>query len=455
MIQYTNCQFWAGNFKAFDDFNFELKQGEHLKICGANGSGKTLFIKALCGKMLLRSGNISVENNMPLKDLVAHVPARTFELLFNSSVNLFYQQRYYSVANEDVQTVRQVLGKTLNDVTKYFAHPHFNIESLLDLKVTGLSNGQLRKLVLLKTLSSHPKFMVLDYPYEGLDDKSRNELNELLKELVDGFGITLIIVDNDNVLPNLLFKEHCIESLPKSIDELSLQTNSSSVNVENKGLPVIELKNITIQYGSKTIIEEFNWKVVKGERWLLLGPNGSGKSTILSLIFADHPQVYKNDIQLFGKKRGSGESIWEIKNRISFLSAEMFTYAESSYKNNQKVSDFLLTHFHGPFEGEGLNAKDLERKALEMLKYFGLDSLKNAFFRNLSSGHKQLLLLIRTFLYKKELILLDEPFQYLDAENKQLAKTFITRMLNKEDTFIVISHHAKDEFESIEKIKSL
>src|SRR5688572_13384763 len=86
------------------------------------------------------------------------------------------------------------------------------------------------------------------------------------------------------------------------------------------------MKKVSVQYGDKIILDEVNWKVMKGERWLLSGPNGAGKSTLLSLITADNPKAYANSIFLFGKKRGSGESIWDIKKKIGFISPELHLF---------------------------------------------------------------------------------------------------------------------------------
>lgn len=463
MIEFKACTIRSNNFYSFKNIHLLLKQGKHYRICGPNGGGKTILAETIAGKNEITAGILETNstNDNGLKDIVKYVPARTFELLFSASDNVFYQQRYYSVANQDVKSVVDYLGNDATFIEKWKTHPHFDISNLFDVKLTGLSNGQLRKLVLLKTMSRQPKVLVLDYPYEGLDTTSRKELNDLLEEFVRELNCSLIIVDNNNTLPHLSFKTLYVDQFMISSQEVSIK-NGVLKNLDVKGAsenekrtPILQCDHVCVSYGDKTIIENFSWQVNKGERWLLSGDNGSGKSTILSLIFADHPQAYKNKIYLWGRKRGTGESIWDIKNKISFLSAEMFTFASNSFKNNQKAEQFLYTHFQGPFEMENVNINQLKSNAEKMLRYFDLMAIRNVMFRNLSSGQKQMLLIIRTFLFKQSLILLDEPFQYLDDIQKNRAKCFINDQLTPDDTLIVISHYKDSEFPGITHIKEM
>ena len=154
------------------------------------------------------------------------------------------------------------------------------------------------------------------------------------------------------------------------------------------------MKNIHIRYGDRTILKDLNWQVKRGEKWALLGVNGSGKSTLLSLICGDNPQAYANDITLFDRKRGTGESIWDIKKRIGYVSPEMHLY----YQKNVRCLDVVGSGF---FDTIGLYRKcnpEQENLALEWMKAFNISHLKDISFLNVSSGEQRLVLLVRVFI---------------------------------------------------------
>src|SRR5204863_3517662 len=89
--------------------------------------------------------------------------------------------------------------------------------------------------------------------------------------------------------------------------------------------PIIELRNVTVAY-ERPILRDVTWTVRAGERWAVLGPNGSGKTTLLSLLCGDHPQAFSNDVRLFGRRRGTGERIWDVKRPVGLTSPEFHLY---------------------------------------------------------------------------------------------------------------------------------
>ena len=198
------------------------------------------------------------------------------------------------------------------------------------------------------------------------------------------------------------------------------------------------MEHVSIRYGSRTILKDLDWEVRNGEKWALFGPNGAGKSTLLSLIYADNPQSYANTLYLFDRRRGTGESIWEIKKRIGYVSPEMHLY----YMENVPTLHIVGS---GYFDSVGLYRKcnaEQEAGALRWMKVFGIEHLRDRSFLTLSSGEQRLALLARAFVKDPDLIILDEPLHGLDVSNKQLAAAVIEQFCSRPGkTLVYVTHY--------------
>ena len=205
---------------------------------------------------------------------------------------------------------------------------------------------------------------------------------------------------------------------------------------------VLKVENITMQFGGVVAVNNLSLEVNKGEIVSLIGPNGAGKSTLLSLVCADNPQSYACDIQLFGKKRGTGESIWEIKKRIGYVSPEM----HRAYKHNIPAIRIVAS---GMKDSVGLYAKPTDeeyRKCEIWLRIFGIDNLANRNFLSLSSGEQRIVLLARAFVKDPQLLILDEPFHGLDNRNRNKVRCIINAFAKRKDKAIIMVSHYKEEY---------
>ena len=201
------------------------------------------------------------------------------------------------------------------------------------------------------------------------------------------------------------------------------------------------MNEVTIRYGKRTIIKDLNWTVKNGERWALSGQNGSGKSTLLSLVCADNPQSYACDIALFGFQRGGGESIWDIKKHIGYVSPEM-------HRAYQKDLPAIRIVASGLKDSVGLYVKP-EPQEYEVCRrwmdIFGLKGMYDRPFLKLSSGEQRLVLIARAFVKDPELLILDEPLHGLDNRNRRLVKDVIETFCQRRNkTLIMVTHYQEE-----------
>ena len=280
---------------------------------------------------------------------------------------------------------------------------------MLDKKVIYLSSGELRKFLIIRTLLTHPQILILDNPFIGLDAASRILLTEMLAQMSEMKELQVILLlSNPDDIPEMIThilpvrNQICYDPMsrndflqnkdlrnylfPEVHNQIRLPDPTRKKSEHNV---TFRMEKINISYGSHPILKGLDWEVKNGEKWVLLGENGAGKSTLLSLIYADNPQSYANTLFLFDRKRGSGESIWEIKNRIGYVSPEMHLY----YTENVPAIQIVGSGF---FDSIGLYRKcspEQENIALAWMHTFGIEALYNRPFLTLSSGEQRLILL--------------------------------------------------------------
>jgi molybdate transport system ATP-binding protein len=199
------------------------------------------------------------------------------------------------------------------------------------------------------------------------------------------------------------------------------------------------MQSAHVSYGDSVVLRDVTWTVRAGEGWAVLGPNGSGKSTLLSLLYGDHPQAYANDIYLFGRKRGSGESIWDIKRNIGFVSPELHLY----FTEPLSAARTAATGFHDVLVPRPMSAEQ-GRIVADLFDYFGITSLADRLFNRLSTGEQRLVLLIRALVKSPRLLILDEPFQGLDARLTDRVRNWIDERLRPDQTLLFVSHYADE-----------
>jgi molybdate transport system ATP-binding protein len=215
---------------------------------------------------------------------------------------------------------------------------------------------------------------------------------------------------------------------------------------------IVKMQQVTVKYADKTILNHIDWHIKQGERWALLGPNGAGKSTLLSLINGDNPQAYANNIILFDKKRGSGESIWDIKQKIGFVSPELYQYFPLDNNCLQVIES-------GFYDTLGLFRPSQAAKAevaLKWMKVLGIEKYSRTLLKNIPASAQRLCLLARALVKGPSLLILDEPCQGMDPHQQQHFKQVIDTLCHLSSITLIYVTHYQDEIpDSVTKVLRL
>jgi len=449
--------------------NWTIKKGEIWTVLGNNGSGKSVLTDTIRGRWQLDEGEIRYHfyDRLKQQDPKKYFgPTQLIKLISFESAHsvskfkgMYYQQRFNSQDADLSPFVSELFpGESEKKETARQIIRLLKIEKLLNQRLIELSSGELRKLVIAKTLLTKPQLLIIDNTFAGLDSDARKLINEIFP-LLKNQGIQLIflapsIPDVPNCTTHILeITEGKIAVTIKTKRELNAEkipTQHELTKVNWDLIPsdstanfdeLVEMKDIKISYGTRIINSEINWKVKTGEKWALLGSNGSGKSTLLSYIFADNPQAYAKNLSLFGHRRGTGESIWDIKKHIGFISSELYLY----YRKNLACLEIVESGF---FDSIGLYRKcnsEQQQTATYILDKLGLAHLGKRSFLKISSGEQRLVLFVRALVKNPDLLVLDEPFQGLDETNKQRCTSIIESYCSQARKSLIFVSHYREE----------
>ena len=456
----------AGGDIIFRDLTWTIRDGETWAIVGPVGSGKTSLAEALAGRLRVEGGSIAwpfIEKlratgrviNWP-SEVVQRVSFKEESRLFSYSHH-YYQQRFNFIEPNDDLTLDAFLrsGTAATDVELRVACERLGIEALRDVSLIKLSNGQTRRARITRALLSKPEMLVLDEPLMGLDAAGRNEVASILGGLIEQ-GTRLLLITCPEAIPDWVTHVLKLEHLAVRWQGPRRDFNfgePSSVSGEpspvrgrvNRDRPIIEMRNVNVAY-DRSILQDLNWTVNQGERWAVLGPNGSGKTTLLSLICGDHPQAYSNEIYLFGRKRGSGETIWDVKRNVGLVSPELHLYF------SEPLSAFR-TAATGFFDVLAYRPTTTEQDAIvhELFARFDIAPLAERPFARLSTGEQRLVLLIRALVKAPPLLILDEPFQGLDGRIVEKLRRWLDEKLSPEQTLLFVSHIPEELPDSVNR----
>ena len=434
-------------FAMAEPVNFSVAQGEQVAIFGPNGAGKSRLVDFTTGRRRLKGDSVRYDFSPSEKHYVYdNIRSISFRDSYGEADEGYYYQKRWNQMDIDpefVPTVADALRKYVDAAEdkqeaerkkdEYAAR--FGLDALMDKFVIALSSGELRKLQLLKTLIMVPRVLIIDNPFIGLDARTRLQVSEILGELTENPAFTLIlVVSRKEDIPSFITHVVRVEGLkvfPK--EEWKSEPGPEDV---------IKFNDINIRYGERTIIKDLNWRVRKGEHWILTGENGCGKSTLLSLVCADNPQAYACNIELFGRRRGSGESIWDIKKNIGFVSPEL----HRAFKFDLTVREVVASGFFDTL-GVRHSTNEQQDEAVDLwMRRLGIEALADRSFQKVSSGEQRLALVARVFVKDPKLLILDEPMHGLDDTAREALRRLLDEYFseNPEKTLLMVTHYMEE-----------
>ena len=405
-----------GPFRFAAPISLTICEGETLILTGPNGSGKTTLANMLRGATRLSQGSRHTAANTRIEYVAFHDQ-------YTSSVDTgasAYQMRWNQGAmDEDFEPRVSDMLSTLPSSSDLI-----DTADLMNRTIVSLSSGEWRRLQLARVLARQPQVLIIDNPYIGLDHAGRRVVADMMHQLTARRPMALVLITSR-------------EAVRSTINGLRTTVNSQ----RSTSPPILEARDITIRYGNRTILKDFSLTIREGEHWALKGPNGSGKSTLLSLICADNPQGYACDITLFGQRRGTGESIWDIKKHLGFVSPEMY----KAYRRNLPVKVIVASGLH---DTTGLfrqpTAADIQQVS-QWMERFGISEWADRSYLTLSGGEQRWVLLCRAFVKNPQLLILDEPYHALDKHYRQMATSIICDYCSHpKRTLIMVSHYDED-----------
>jgi molybdate transport system ATP-binding protein len=485
--------------------SWQIKSDQHWAILGPNGSGKSTLVRSLWGGVPLQNGRILFHfanhgmeaHPASQKEAIGYVSFEMHQSLMEHE-ELQEDLRAYAGKRDEVTTAQEVIfsGISANrEVTPTDEAKLLDVAALLGIRhllqrsVTSLSTGEMRKTLIARALMKSPKLLILDEPFDGLDERSRSVLAESINQLMTGFlRVVLVAHRIEEVVSNIthvlfvksgrLFMQgpkhdmltsenmsqvyECPLHVERSDGKYQLsygteksQTIDAALLCRNlpRDVPeiLIEMRNTTVKYDDTVVLDKLNWSMKRGENWAILGPNGSGKSTLLRLILGDNLQGYANQILLFGRQKGTGETLWEIKKQMGVVSSEL----QVQYRKKMSAYDVIASGFYdsiGLYQYPTPEQKVVVDGWIDLL---GIEDISKELYHQLSYGQKRMILLARAMVKSPALLIMDEPCHGLDIPNRRRILKIIEMIGQTQTNLLYVTNHKSEILSCITHVMRL
>lgn len=438
VIEVKNLTKDYGSGRGIFDVSFEIEQGECFGFLGPNGAGKTTTIRHIMGFQAPDSGKALIDgvdcwgNSAKLMNEIGYLPGEIALPEGMTARGYLEFLRKLRVSRKD---------RTSELVSRF--------ELDVNTKIRSMSIGERRKLAVVIAFMHDPEVLILDEPTSGLDPIMQDAFIEFVKEekkcgksiLLSShfFNEVAAVCDRISVIKKgRIAAEFDAEEIGRN-DESEYQGSLLSGVLKNPPSlastfevkdPVIELENLTKDYGEGRGIFDVSLSVSRGEVFGFVGTNGSGKTTtIRTMMGFVNPTSGSAEIE----SKNCSECATELKEKISYIPGEI------------QFPTFSSADAFFDYQSELLQIKDTTRRR-DLIERLKLDSSVNP--RKMSKGMKQKTSIVAALMADKEILILDEPTTGLDPIMRETFIELIKEEKARGKTIFMSSHL----FEEIEEV---
>jgi molybdate transport system ATP-binding protein len=338
-------------------------------------------------------------------------------------------------------------------VKEELLHDKFLVQATNGHSLATSSSGEQRKALLQYLLAKKPGYIIADNVFENLDMAGQLSIAETLED-ISKHTLIIQIVSRKNDCLSFIDRVVTIKDaaiIKQQSRAEFLQINSTRTFFEGSIPPpandyvlpantLVKMDDLSVSFNQRQVLKNICWEIKQGEFWQLAGPNGSGKSTLLSIITGDSVKGYGQNLYLFGRKKGSGETVWDIKQHIGYFTSTL----SQEFPRQDSIEEIIIGGF---FDSVGLynTPGDLQITiARQWLLLLGLHKQKDTAFRAFTPGQQRMVLIARAMVKHPPLLILDEPASGLDDDHAFLFTALVNKIAAETSTAIIYVSHRKE-----------